>query len=101
MSAEAIHEQQLKMVGEALKIGIETERDRCAKIASEWLHGPTMLLRAGEMTLQEKRTAMAVVAAIYVAIREPMAEVSNQQSTRPVGTPCQHTPCKYPDCQCA
>ena len=40
-------------------------------ITNEWLHGPTMLQRAGEMTIQEKRTALAIVAAIDVAIRNP------------------------------
>lgn len=56
---------------EGVKIGVETERERCAKIADQWLHVPTLLLRAGEMSLQERRTVLAVVSAISVAIRNP------------------------------
>lgn len=56
---------------EEIATAVRQERERCAKIANEWLHGPTMLLRAGEMSMQEKRTALAIVANIDQAIRNP------------------------------
>jgi len=51
-------------------LGVLDERQRCVKIVHEWLNVSTMLMRAGEMTLQEKRTALAIVAAISVAIHD-------------------------------
>ena len=48
---------------------VAAERERCAKIAEEWMDQSTMKLRAGEMTAQELRTSRAVVAAISRAIR--------------------------------
>ena len=62
-------EQIGELVAECIRAGVEQERARCAKIADEWLSGQTMVLRAGEMTAQEKRTALAVVAHISTAIR--------------------------------
>lgn len=54
--------------------GVYAERQRCIKIVHEWLNGQIMLLRAGEMSLQEKRTALAIVAAISVAIHDGKKE---------------------------
>ena len=69
-STEAAEWSDLMRRNSALENAVAVERERCAKIAGEWLHGPTLLLRAGEMTAQEKRTCLAVVAAICCAIRE-------------------------------
>jgi hypothetical protein len=56
-------------LAEDIAKAIAAERERCARIAGELLNGPTLLQRAGEMTLQEKRSVLAVVAAIATAIR--------------------------------
>lgn len=64
-------DQIADVLSTAIRAATEAERQRCAKITSEWLSGPTMVLRAGEMTAQEKRTALAIVASIDIAIREP------------------------------
>lgn len=59
-------------VQELTDVAVQRERERCQMIVDEWLSGPTMLLRAGEMTTQERRTALAIVASISNAIRNPM-----------------------------
>lgn len=41
------------------------EKDRkVQKVIKEWLHTPTLLLRAGEMSAQEIRTVKAVLKAV-------------------------------------
>lgn len=45
-------------------IGVKSERERFKFIVKEWLHTPTLLLRAGELSAQEIRTVKAVLNAI-------------------------------------
>ena len=59
-------------VAELVKIGIESERARCAEIAEEWQNASFARLHAGEMTAQEMRTVKAVCSAIARAIRHPV-----------------------------
>jgi hypothetical protein len=49
-----------------VKIGIlyEAENPELVRTIKEWLHTPTLLLRAGELSVQEIRTVKAVLNAI-------------------------------------
>lgn len=48
--------------------------EEAAKIVDEWRNRQTMLLRAGEMSADERRTALAVVVHIAAAIRQRAKE---------------------------
>jgi hypothetical protein len=52
-----------------VQAAVRAERERCAKIADQWLDSPTMRLRAGKMTAQEIRSVKAVVTSIAAVIR--------------------------------
>lgn len=64
VTAESIAQKIRDAIGKARERGL----DEAAKIVDEWLDTGTMLLRAGEMTAQELRTAKAVVTAIAASI---------------------------------
>lgn len=48
---------------------VKAERERCAGLADQWSKTGDLLLRCGEMTAQELRTAKAVANGIAAAIR--------------------------------
>jgi hypothetical protein len=59
----------METIADALRHAYERGLEDAAKLADEWSNTGTMLLRAGEMTAQEKRTAKSIVLAIAAAIR--------------------------------
>lgn len=62
--------KQFEQIGDALRQAYERGLEDAAKVADEWSDTGTMLLRAGEMTAQEKRTAKAIVTSVATAIRQ-------------------------------
>lgn len=59
---------QYKLRQMAIADAVAAERERCVNVVKEWLHVPTLLLRIGEATAQERRTVFSVLSAILVAI---------------------------------
>lgn len=59
-----------KAVAEGLKLGVESERERCAQIASEFLSVTHIGEQLGSITMAEQRTALCVAAMIANRIRD-------------------------------
>ena len=68
LKATIAHMEIHLVAASEIDIAVDREREACEKICTEWLRPSEMLLRAGEMTAQERRTATAILVSVRAAI---------------------------------